>query len=51
MRLWSRTLAPVERNYSASERECLAVVYGITTCRTQLFGEHFVVNTDHAALR
>ncbi len=47
----SRTLAPAERNYSVSERECLAVVYGITTCRPYLFGEHFVVNAYRAALR
>ncbi len=47
---WSRTLAPTERNYSASERECLAGVCGITTCRPYLFAEHFIVNTDHADL-
>ncbi len=48
---WSRTLAPAERNCSASERECLAVVYGITTCRPYLYGERFTFHTDHAALR
>ncbi len=51
IRFWSRTLSPAERNYSASERECLPLVYGITTCRPYLFGEHFTVDTDHAALR
>ncbi len=35
---WSRTLAHAERNYSASERECLALVYGITTCRSYYLG-------------
>ncbi len=43
--------ATAERNHSASDRECLAAAYGITTYRLYLFGEHFVVNTDRAALR
>lgn len=48
---WSRTLNSAERNYSVPERECLAVVYGITTCRPYLFGEKFDVFTDQNCLR
>ena len=48
---WSRNLNKAERNYSASERECLALVFGVTTCRPYLQQEHFVAYTDHAALR
>ena len=48
---WSRTLNSAERNYTATERECLAVVYGITTCRPYLFGGEFDLYTDHSALR
>ena len=47
---WSRTLAPAERNYTASERECLAVVWALKTLRPYLMYERFVVHTDNAAL-
>ena len=47
---WSRSLNPAEKNYSASERECLAVVWALQTLRPYLIYEHTTVHTDHRAL-
>ena len=48
---YSKTLSKEQRNYSASERECYAVVWGVLTLRPYLEGGHFIVRTDHQALR
>ncbi len=47
---WSRRLLPRERNYSASELECLAIVDSIIHFAPYLRPVSFVVETDHKAL-
>jgi hypothetical protein len=46
----SRQLLPRERNYSAIERECLAVVWACGKFGRYLSGRHFVLETDHRPL-
>ena len=48
---WSTTLSSAQRNYSAAERKCLAVVWAVTTLRPYLERTHFIVHTDRQALR
>ena len=47
----SRTLNRSECNYSATEREALAVVEGVRYFQHYLYGRHFTVVIDHSALR
>ena len=46
----SRSLRPNEANYSASELECLALVYCCQYFRHYLLGITYLVETDHHSL-
>lgn len=47
----SRLLSSQERKFSTTEKECLALVWGIKTFRPYLEGYHFKAITDHQSLR
>ena len=46
-----RDFNQAERNYSATEREALAVIDGIKRFQSYLYGRRFYIHTDHSALK
>jgi hypothetical protein len=46
----SRMLNKAEKNYSTTDNELLAVVFGMQIHRCYLYGQKFKIVTDHAAL-
>ena len=46
----SRSLNKAERNYSATDREFLALIWGIKKFKQYLYGKYFKCRTDHKPL-
>ena len=48
---WSRQLNEEQKNYSVTEKECLAIVWAIKELRPYLERERLAINVDHHSLR
>lgn len=46
----SRKFTGPEKNYSVTEKECAAIIYGIKKLKPYLDGQKFVIETDHNPL-
>ena len=47
----SRKLLPREQNYSVGEREALAIVWVVEKFHRFLYGQHFILESDHRPLK
>ena len=43
----SKKMLPREQNYSVGEREALAIVWAVNKFHRYLYGQHFILESDH----
>ena len=48
---YSRVFSQAERNYHTTERECLAILVGCLKFYCYLHARHFLIETDHCAIK
>ncbi len=46
----SRTLTSAEKGYSQLDREALAILFGVKTFHSYLYGRQFIIRSDHQPL-
>ena len=51
MYYYSRLLNSAKRNYSTTDRECLAVIVAVKKFRVYVLGAPLEIRTDHSAVR
>lgn len=51
MAYMSEMLQRAERNYPATEKECLAIIYAVLHFRPYLYGRSFTLISDHEPLK
>ena len=51
MYYYSRLLNSAERNYSTTDRECLAVIAAVKKFRVYVLGAPLEIRTDHSTVR
>jgi hypothetical protein len=47
----SKSLNAAQKNYTTTDKECLAIVWGVRNFRIYLLGKRFTLQTDHSALQ
>ena len=46
----SKKMLPREQNYSVGERKALAIVWAVNKFHRYLYGQHFILESDHRPL-